>query len=555
MKPGSAHRLRSVASSAGPPLLYLAVALVLFWRPVWRDLNAVVVSEDQGDSSQFQWFLAWWPHAIEKGLDPFITKVILVPEGYNMAWTTSLPLPAALLAPVTVLFGPTVSFNVLVLLAAPLSAWAAFALCRHITHNVPASAFAGFLFGFSPYLLNQARGAINLALVPLVPLFLLLILKRMDGSLTARRFVVLMAAVIAAQYLVFNEVLLTLLLFSAFALALAWFIVPEQRAALLDVTKLVLLSGVFAAIVVSPFLLFLLEDHTRPEQANPGAYAVDLTGLLAPGEVVWTGGMQLSLFEHLGVGRWVAGTSSLGLPLIVLIGVFAWERRHQRAALLALAFLAVCVIFSFGPRLLIDRDPTIVMPWEAFVHIPFLEYALPTRFALFTWLAVAIIVALWLSTPTRFWLRWGLAALVLLALVPSFTSTVWQADATDPPFFADGTYKDYLRPDDNVLTIPAIGPNARWQARSDFDFKVVGGYLGAFPESYRRYPAWQMTLTRELRPGYQAQIKRYVADKDVTAIVVDKREAGPWRTLFAPLGVAPRDVDGVLYYRLPPRAR
>jgi len=45
-------------------------------------------------------------------------------------------------------------------------------------------------------------------------------------------------------------------------------------------------------------------------------------------------------------------------------------------------------------------------------------------------------------------------------------------------------------------------------------------------------------------------LRRFIAAKDVTAILVDKSYAGPWRKLFGTLGVRPLDTGGVLFYRL-----
>jgi hypothetical protein len=548
--PPVSARFRRVAASLLPPAAYALIALVLFWRPIWRDLSSAVVAQDETDSSAFQWFLAWWPHALLHGINPFITKVILVPDGYNLTWATGIPGPAVVLAPITEVFGPTVSFNLLALSAAPLSGWAAYALCRHVTGSTWASAVAGFLFGFSPYLLEQARGAPNLALVALVPVFALLTIRSVDGTLSSRRFLVLMTAALAFQFLIFPEILATAAVFGGIALVMAWLLLPGERRALGRTVKLLALCCAGTAVILAPFLLFMLKAHTPPVHADPGAYSVDLTSLVTPGEVVWTGAWQSGLWTRLGLGHFVSGSSAFGLPLLVLLGAFAYERRRDRTAVLALVCLAVFVIASLGPHLLVFIKPRFPLPWAVFTHVPLLRYALPTRFALYSWLAVAIIVAIWLSTPGRTWARWALGVLVVASLAPHFGSLVWRAPANDPAFFIQGRAKSYLHANDNVLTIPAVGQNARWQARSGFSFRVVGGYLGAFPSSYSRFPAWRMTVLRRLTPDYARQVRAYVAAKDVTVIVVDQRIPGPWRQLFAPLGVRPREDGGTLIYRL-----
>src|SRR5207302_3133553 len=120
-------------------------------------------------------------------------------------------------------------------------------------------------------------------------------------------------------------------------------------------------------------------------------------------------------------------------------------------------------------------------------------------------------------------------------------------------FFASGTYRQYLNTNDHVLTIPAWGPNERWQANTGFRFKLADGYAGnPFPPSYSRYAAWNMLLTGQLTPHYAADLKTFLAAKGVTAIVVDRSVPGPWTTLFGTLGVRPVPSGGVLFYRLKP---
>jgi hypothetical protein len=179
------------------------------------------------------------------------------------------------------------------------------------------------------------------------------------------------------------------------------------------------------------------------------------------------------------------------------------------------------------------------------------------RLALFYVLPAALIVAMLLSRSSprepAGVAAWGLAALAVAFIVPNLGNSSFKTPVADPPFFASGTYKAYLRPSDNVLTIPAWGPNDRWQADTGFRFNLSDGYLSnPFPPSFTRYPAWNMFLTGRLTPDYAAQLRRYVVDKRVTAVVVDQSVPGPWRKLFGSLGVRPVSTGGVLVYRVRP---
>ena len=537
-------RLRQPA--ALPALaLYALLSLLLFGLPVIGHLASRIVAADQIDSSQFMWSFAWWAHALQHATNPFVTHAMFAPDGFNLQWTPTLPLPSVLLSPITIAFGPAVTWNVIQLAAPALSAWTAFLLCRHITGATWPSLLGGYVYGFSPYMLIHLTGGPYLALVPIVPLFVLLVLRRADGSLTRRRFTVWMTLALTAQYLISTEVLAASALFGAIALAAAIALLPDRRPVLLDVLRLLLLAGVATAVLVSPFLYYLLFGHAYP----PGAtfFSADLAGFALPPPLV-------ALTRHSGPPFAGASTETyLGLPLIVALVAFLWEGARKRTTWVIALVFAAAALLSLGATLHVrGSDTGVWLPWQLLVHVPLLRYAIPLRFALYVALAAAVMLAIWCAGSRAPGVaRWALAALVLAAIVPDIGNAAWHTKISDPAFFASGRYRAYLRPADRVLTIPAFGPNERWQADSGFAFTLADGYLGnPFPPSYTRYPAWNILVTGRLTPGYAAALRTFVAAKGVTAIVVDERQPGPWRTLFATLGTRPLSVGGVLLYRL-----
>jgi hypothetical protein len=207
---------------------------------------------------------------------------------------------------------------------------------------------------------------------------------------------------------------------------------------------------------------------------------------------------------------------------------------------------------GLGQRLTVDGTiRKIGAPWSAVDHLPGLHLLVPQRFPLYAFLAGAVIVSLWLAREAGRH-RWALGLLVVVAILPHLGANWWKVQLNTPAFFTSGAYKRYLGPDDHVLTTPFIGDNMRWQAEEEFPFKLAGGGVGAFPESYTRYPAFGMLLSGQLTPNYARDLRDFIAAKRVTAVVVDKRYLSPdRRRLFASLGVRPVDTGGVLVYRLP----
>ena len=528
--------------------LYLVLSLAFFGLPVAGELGSTAVAADDIDASAYMWFFAWWPHALLDGLDPIRTELIFVPEGYNLAWTTAMPGPSLVLAPLTLALGPVATWNTTMLLGPALAAWTGFLLCRELTGAVAPSLAGGYVFGFSPYVLANLQGAPNLVLVALLPVLVLLVIRHARGALGGRAFVAWTTLALTFQFLTSTEVLAMAGVFGAIALLAAFALLPEWRGRLLGTLKLLAVASLAAIVLVSPVLWFMLfEPHTVPEQALKG-FPTDLASLVVPSPYI-----ELARTHEPGGGpAYASGFGYLGLPLALLLALFALEARRRRAARLVLVALVAAAVASLGDELVVaGRETGIPMPWALFDWLPALEYAIPVRFTGFTFLAAGVAMALWLA-----WrggrARWALALAAVAFLLPNIGNTIWRTPLRDPPLFANGGHRAVVGERDRVLTVPAWGANMRWHAESDFDFSIAGGYVGAFPESYQRYPAWHMILSGRLRPGYAAELRRFVRDKRVSVVLQDSRYREPWNELFGTLGVRPRRTGGMLVYRLRP---
>jgi hypothetical protein len=526
---------------------YALLSVLLFGLPVVGHLGSHFVAADPVDSSVFTWFYAWWPHAILHGLNPFVTHAMFVPTGFNMTWAAAMPGPSIVLAPVTETAGPVVTWNLIQLAAPALSAWTMFLLCRHVTSRTWPSLAGGYVFGFSPYMLLHLSGAPNLALVALVPVFVLLVLRRLGGTLGKREFVIAMALALTGQYLISAEVLVTSTLFGAIALVLAFALMPNRRTALIAVVRLLALAYVATAVLISPFLyFFLFGEHYPPATTH---FSADLVAFALPP-------------AHVALGRQsppFVGSNTMnyvGLPLIVLMCAFLWQRRRSTGAWLLCLIAVIAAALSLGSWVHFRGAKTALPgPWLVLSHLPVLRYVIPQRFALFVILPAAMIVAIWLSVPVtanaRGVARVGLAILAIACIVPNVGSSTWNTPIRDPAFFATGEYRHYLTRGERVLTVPPLGPNQRWQAKTGFYFKLVGGYgTSSFPAAYTRYPTWNTLLTARLTNSSAAELRRFLTAKGAEAIVVDETYPGPWPRLFATLGIRPLSTGGVLLYRL-----
>jgi hypothetical protein len=531
--------------------LYAVVALI-FWGPwVLAAPGSTILAANDVDPSAYLWFFSWWPHALLNGLNPFYTQLIFAPDGYNLAWVTSVPGPSLLLAPVTLSLGAPVSWNLISLASPVLSAWTAFLLCRHVVGAAVPALAGGYLFGFSPYMFSQLRGAPQLALVALLPLLVVLVLRHLEGSTPDRRFVAAATAALTAQVLISTEVLATATLFGGLTLAGAYALYPERRPALRRTVVLLLVSLAATALLASPLLAYVLfGERTLPEQAL-AQYPADLLSFVVPGTLFAATPARLGG----SVPGWATGAAYLGVPLLVLVAAFAWAHRDRRAARLVVGAFAMAAIAALGSTLHVGGERTgLPLPWTPFAELPLLRYAIPLRFSVFAFLAAGLVVAMYLAWRQS-WARWALTALVLLFLAPALGNAQWHTRLAEVPFFGDDRYRGLLDEGDRVLTVPAAGRNMYWQVQADLSFAMAAGYVGATPESFTRYPAWRLLAAAPFaRPGAgsSAQLRRFVTDKGVTVLLADSSLGPRWLRLFDSLGRRPDESGGILVYRLAP---
>jgi hypothetical protein len=347
-----------------------------------------------GDPLGFVWFLAWLPHALAHGQSPFFSTALMAPQGANLLSATDVALPSLLLWPITGTLGAVASYDVLATLAPALSAWVAFLALRRITPHRATAFLGGLLYGFGGYMTGQATAHVNLMLVVFPPLAAMLI---DDIGRRARpvRSGLLLGVCAAAQVFVDEEILATTAIVAALALAFAAWRTRPARETVLTYVRALAAAALVLAVVAGPALAYQMfgPQHVSGAIVSSGRYVNDLEGFFVPNADQW--------LSTAGSRRLTAGFSGfdgelgsyLGVPLIALLLLAAWRLRRRA---LPAGLLALCAaLFSLGPHLRVGgRDTGIYLPWIVPNHLPLLENAVPDRFNLFVWLAVAVLVAL-----------------------------------------------------------------------------------------------------------------------------------------------------------------
>ncbi len=288
------------------------------------------------------------------------------------------------------------------------------------------------------------------------------------------------------------------------------------------------------------------------------------------------------LFSQLLAGGHIYETGAyIALPLLFIVVSFARANWHQYRTQILVVLLAVVSIASLGSTLNIRRYHPIPMPWSIVVHLPMMDKALPGRFSIYSFLILGIILSLWLSAGAiRKSLRVAGACGVVLFTLPNPSAAFWATPVDTPAFFATSEFTRYIAPGDNVLILPygCDGNSNIWQATTGFYFRMAGGYLGQPPIPLEYLPFFPIVydfLNLTDSPFAGELLKMFLAQKNVNAIVVADEGAHLWinppqpgplfpevttfdpdqrtliRSLFATLGVAPVQVGGVSFYRVP----
>jgi hypothetical protein len=533
---------------------YVAAAVAIFGRGVVASPTRRIVGDNGADKTIFIWAFRWWPHALAQAHDPFDANVVWVPHGFDLAWSTAVPLLSLALLPVTATAGAVAAYNVAVLAAPALSAWTAYLLARYVTQEFWPSLAGGWLFGFSAFEVGQMVGHLNLVFLAFLPLGVLLTLKHLNGDAGDRAFVVALALVLAAQFLTSTEIFVDLLLFGATFAAAAALAAPALRDALRTTAIRALAAVGLCLVLVSPYLwhaFFVAGLNYAPVRA-PFSESADLLNYVVP-----TRRIELQLpGSHSIANRFTATGAErgayLGLPLILLTVLYFWERRRSRTARTVALGLAALVVASLGAWVHVAGRRTVPAPWRLPAGLPLTRTLLPVRLTAFVALVVAIVAAAWLTKPSRW--RWLLAVLAIVFTFPNPTGHLWSSQVPYPRFFSDPATAPDIPRGSSILVLPfgGAGWSLAWQAEDRFAYRLVGGHLGRqiTPAEEPWSPVYMALGKGPSPPSIEPQFRAFLTHHHVALIIVAPGATARSQRLVARLGLRSTRTDDVLIYRV-----
>jgi dolichyl-phosphate beta-glucosyltransferase len=542
--------------------------VVLWWR-AWTGGPGSTVRCSCLDPGQQVWFIAWPAYALQHGMNPLSTTWLWPPHGVNLLANASATAVGLLLAPVTWAFGPFAATTVALTLAPGLSAWACWLACRRFVAWPPACWVAGFVFGYSPFIVQSvAQGHLSGGLLIVPPLIVVvlheILVRRQRSALWCG---VILGVLLSLQFFISQEVLLMTVLTAAVGVVATAVVAPRRIASTLGFAV-----RSFAVAAVVTFVL--LGAPVWYMLTGPG----HITGAVWSGTQIFAVSMLYQLWSpglyRSALSSFPAGTV-LGPPLgflgagvlaaAALSLVVAWRRRVAWVAAAAALVMTAC---SWGGAIFLTPHHLINagwLPWPLVWYRPFFDNILPVHFAVLVDLAAAILIAVGLDRA-RSWPVWSkvpavVGPVVLAVVVAAMVLPAWSTYGAPlpvqkvalPPWYsttartvpAGSVIVSYPFPASAAVTSQPLV----WQAADDMRFRLAGGYvkvpgphtgvIGLGPPGSATRTLDDLTLSGGIQTVTADQLRNLgsaLADWDASYIVVT--DTGPFPVEAAALFTA-----------------
>ena len=377
---------------------FLGVSVWLTW-PVASVFFERIAGE-YGDPFQTLWSWRWFRDAIVELRNPFFTDRAFYPHGGSLIYQT-FDLPTALLTlPLWGVLPPVAIYNVGILFAFWLTAYAMYLFVFELTRDRLVAFCAGVLFTACPYHVAHSTASQHLASMGWLPLYFMY-LNRVLTWRSRVRDAALAGLFLALASLASWYHLLFAMVGSAVVIPHAALRDRRAIASRAFVVRAATLAAMFLALA-GPLLVAILVSKSKEQIAgahDPRTYSGDLYEFFFPNAVQawneWWG-------KH--YPRWTGNAaengSYIGYSVLALASLAPFSRDRRARAWLLVALLGA--LLSLGPVLQIDGQATeIELPYAWLERaVPQLEFmGVPVRFGYLLYLGV---IVCWAFTLARF---------------------------------------------------------------------------------------------------------------------------------------------------------
>jgi hypothetical protein len=554
-------------------LCYLLVAFIIY-AGLWGNLSSGYLYNSAQDQNMWEWFFAVTAHSVWHLQNPLSSTLQNFPDGVNLMANTAMFGLGIPLSPITMLFGPTVTWAIALTggLAGTAAAWY-WVFSRNLVRSRLAAAIGGVFCGFAPPMISHGNAHPNFVGLFVLPFIVLRLIRLAQGRRPVRDGLILGLLLAYQVFLGEEPLLITMIGFVVFAIA---YVASRPREAVRIVRPMIIglvVAGVLAlALAIFPlwWQFFGPQSYRTLEHGPVGndtaAFTRFATASIA-GDAAAAADVSMNRTEE---------NAFFGWPLIVFMVVLTvWLWRNVLARSIAISMFVMAWL-SLGASITVaHHDTGIPGPWKLLANLPLFDSLLESRLAMACIPAVGALLAIatdrvFAAAPSfhdkQLPLRWlwlGALIAVLVPIAPTPLETITRPPT--PAFFTDGTWRHYLG-SGSMVTVPLPSPgDARalnWQVKAGVGFPLADGYFVGpnGPNDKRgRYGAVDRPtatllndvrnngnvpqITDEQRAEARADLRYWHADVVVLAPVSNRQALQSTVELL--LGTPARYVDGV----------
>lgn len=389
---------------------------------------------NSGDALEYVWKLQLFnDYVVDRHQSPTFLPNLMYPEGFELACSEITPANTLLGIPLTRLWGPVASYNLLLLASYALAGFFAYLLVHRLGARRLAAFVGGIVFAFAiRHFFHATAGHLNLATVQYIPLAI----YGLEGLIRRRRnwdaFVAALGLGLAAWASLYYAVTLGLFLVGYALLRIGLRPLPALLArtwralALAAATTLALAAPLF-----QPYLELRQEgtstEHGLLELAVNSPWLADY---LAGNRYHPLLGAWFAQFERKAGGEYLV---TLGYSVIALSLLGLWFGRPRRLAAALGVMAGAAFVLSLGPDLVLPDGTRYALPPVRLIyeHVPPLQgIRVWNRVVFFLVLCAGALAGLALDALPRRRYRLGAVAAALLLL--------GELAAVPPKMFAPG---------------------------------------------------------------------------------------------------------------------
>ncbi len=386
---GPAGRLRAAAARPWARELavlagFLAAGVAVTWPLATYITGRLPATRDV---AVYVWDLWWVAHQVVHLQNPWSTTYMAAPVGLQLAYHTLVPLLGVVMIPVTLAFGPSAAYNLLLIVLPGLSGYAMYRAARLWLPTRAGAIAAGAFFGLSGMVTYQDWYHINIAYGTLFLPVTLEAAVRLRRKPTIGQGVIL-GVVLACCLLVNQESAVMALILAALVLA-GWLVRSGTLEVAVTRLRAVVAAGTAFIVAGSPQLIAMIQQTRSGGTASaPGwlgytTWVANVQDLFAPSPRL-ADDPGLAGLGH--VYFWQTTLENLNtfgvvLSLLAVAGlIVSWRRRS--AWLLALLWLGGTAL-ALGPVLKVGRHTYVplaqnwgglrvsaLMPYTWFIRVP-----------------------------------------------------------------------------------------------------------------------------------------------------------------------------------------